>query len=477
MNYPSPSKLWEMSPDDFNNWRRENDLKSLFDCFQKTLPHFDEWLTENNLTINIILETDNPGQFFYWNNDVYFTKTTKKDDISYYFIPVYNQRHDKRIQKIEPTSNEEYVEKRFKFTPYIAWVKKKHKIDKPINGKYSGQLETFRYVLGSAADVPESCVWYIAPGFPVLKLGGIKIAGFYMFRDRNLDFANLDFLEVDGKYSLASEQNIFYSHCTNILSINSEANFINFYQCAFRNLRVVNSRFYRTNFYRCDIFKAYFETSSISNLIIDDCSSNNFSFNRVEADNIDYVPPKKEYHQSIIGTYGTVADNYKRFRILYQSNGLRQEASISYYKERLYEMKYNWGTLGLINSFYDLWQVNHDYGLSSVKYNFQKLTKIILDIISYVLWGFGERPLRILSSSLFFLIAYSWIYYFSDHCKLNHNILNSCYFSVVTFTTLGYGDITPLDNDSYKLIVGSEALIGAFCMGLLVAGFANKSRY
>lgn len=477
MSYPKPSELWDMSPDDFNKWRRENDLKRLFDCFQKTLPHFDEWLQANNLTIDFILGTDNPGQFFHWDKDTYCVKTTKEDYVTYFFVPVYNERHDKRIQKTKLLDTDKEKSERFKFKPYFAWVKEKHKIDKPIKTKWSGDLETFRYTTGTAPDVPEMCSWTIAGGGTVLKLGGVKIDGWFKFNNRNLDFTNLDFLEIDGKESWNREIQIFYSHCVNISTNNVVANFTKFYQCSFGNLKATNSRFYGIEFHRCDIFKAYFENSNISNMIIEDCSANSFSFNRVEVENIDYTPPTKEYHCGVVMTYETVSDNYKRFRILYQANGLRREASEAYYKERLYEMRYNWGSLDLLESFSYLWKRNIDYGLSSIKYNFQKLIKSISDSVSYLIWGFGERPLRIVSSSFLVLTTYALIYFFSNIDKLHHDIVNSYYLSIVTFTTLGFGDITPMSNNSYKLIVGSEALIGAFCMGLLVAGYANKSRY
>ena len=76
------------------------------------------------------------------------------------------------------------------------------------------------------------------------------------------------------------------------------------------------------------------------NFIVEDCSANRFSFNRVEVDNFIYLPPQKEWHTGIVGTYETVAENYKRFRVLFQNNGHRKEAGEAYYKERLYEMKY-----------------------------------------------------------------------------------------------------------------------------------------
>jgi len=58
----------------------------------------------------------------------------------------------------------------------------------------------------------------------------------------------------------------------------------------------------------------------------------------------------------------------------------------------------------------------------------------------------------------------------------NTQLVRAVYFSLVTFTTLGYGDILPR-GDLMRLACGSEALIGAFTMGFVVAGFANRSRY
>lgn len=477
MSNPKPADLWNMSSVDFNKWRRENDLKHLFGCFQKTLPHFDDWLNKNNLTIDFILETDNPGHFFYWTTEVYCVKNIKDDYENFYFVPIQDERHEKQIEKNKNIVYEDVKLEYYKFTPYFFWVKQVHKIEKPVKTKYSGDMETFRYVVGTAPDVPEMCSWAIAPGITVLKLGGTKIDGWINLNDRNLDFTNLDFLEIEGKHSWNREVQIFYCHCANISIRNVVANFTKFYNCSFQNLKSEASRLYWVEFYHCDIFKAYFENSSISNMIIENCSANNFSFNRVEVENIYYTPPKKEFHSGLTHTYETVADNYKRFRILYQSNGLRQEASDAYYKERLYELKYSWRSSEFLKSFSYLWKKNIQYGIEAIKYNFKKVLKNVSDIVSYGIWGFGEKPIRIITTTVIILTTYTVVYYFSDIDKLRHDAINSFYLSIVTFTTLGFGDITPLGSNEYKLIVGSEALLGAFCMGLLVAGFANKSRY
>jgi hypothetical protein len=477
MSYPKPSELWAMSPLEFNKWRRENDLKKLFNCFQKALPHFDDWLVKNNLTIEFILETDNPGHFFHWKTDVYCVKNIKDGITGFYFVPVEDEKHEKQIQKNKEIIYDDVKLEYFKFTPYFIWVKNVHKLDKPIKTPYSGDIDTFRYIVGTAPDVPEMCSWTIAPGFTVLKLGGTKIDGWGNFVNRNLDFTNLDFLEIDGKHSWSREIQIFYCHCAEIIIKNAVANFTKFYNCSFQNLKSENSRLYWFEFHYCDIFKAYFENTSIANLVIENSSSNNFSFNRVEVENIIYTPPVTEYHSGIGHTYETIADNYKRFRILYQSNGLRQEASDAYYNERLYEFKFNWESSQFLKSFPYLWKKGIDYGIQAIQINFRKLMKNISDIISYSIWGFGEKPLRTIICSLVIILIYTSIYFMSTIDTIGGNLTNSFYLSTIMFSTLGFGDFIPFQTGSYKILLASEALIGVFTFGLFIAGYANKSKY
>jgi len=107
--------------------------------------------------------------------------------------------------------------------------------------------------------------------------------------------------------------------------------------------------------------------------------------------------------------------------------------------------------------------------------------KWLVSAVEFVLWGYGEKPSRILLAVLFFISTYAAAYYFSGWIDEKGNPFrldcwDSIYFSVVTFTTLGYGDITPKTH-LLKFLAGSEAILGAFSMGLIVAGFSNRSRY
>jgi glucose uptake protein GlcU len=103
------------------------------------------------------------------------------------------------------------------------------------------------------------------------------------------------------------------------------------------------------------------------------------------------------------------------------------------------------------------------------------LREQLLSYISWLTWGYGEKPFRIIFNSLCIILLFSGIYFFSSNQNLSNNSINSIYYSIITFTTLGYGDIVP-NTDGLKLVSAIEALIGAFSMGLIIAGYTTKVR-
>ena len=58
--------------------------------------------------------------------------------------------------------------------------------------------------------------------------------------------------------------------------------------------------------------------------------------------------------------------------------------------------------------------------------------------------------------------------------NVTRNFPDSFYFSLITFTTLGYGDFRPLEGWG-RILAGSEAFIGAFMMALFVYTFARRT--
>ncbi|RQW62388.1 ion channel [Vibrio viridaestus] len=99
--------------------------------------------------------------------------------------------------------------------------------------------------------------------------------------------------------------------------------------------------------------------------------------------------------------------------------------------------------------------------------------------------GYGEEPLRVVGFSMFLILSCACIYFALDTVPISQEwskdnlvafyaieFLNAMYFSVVTFTTLGYGDISPVG--IARFVAAAEAFLGSFMMALFVVVFVKK---
>ena len=118
-----------------------------------------------------------------------------------------------------------------------------------------------------------------------------------------------------------------------------------------------------------------------------------------------------------------------------------------------------------------------------MRFSYDWMLSKLVDLIS----GYGEKPKRVISFSIGLIVLYSFIYmifgvqegdqpigFYASH-SLSENIghwLGTLYYSVVTFTTLGYGDITPIGIS--RFFAALEAFTGSFAMALFVVIFVKK---
>jgi uncharacterized protein YjbI with pentapeptide repeats len=81
--------------------------------------------------------------------------------------------------------------------------------------------------------------------------------------------------------------------------------------------------------------------------------------------------------------------------------------------------------------------------------------------------------------SVFFALLFAGVFFFclgSDAFEIKHLEFSFCtmlYYSVVTLTTLGFGDVTPKTEEA-SILVMAEVIIGYIMLGLLISILANK---
>lgn len=117
------------------------------------------------------------------------------------------------------------------------------------------------------------------------------------------------------------------------------------------------------------------------------------------------------------------------------------------------------------------------------RFSIKRLLSKLVDIFC----GYGEAPLRIIALSMAIILLCAILYTFTglsyhdtvqaasselsfqENCTL---FFSALYYSVVTFTTLGYGDFTPVGIS--RAIAAIEAFTGSFTIALFVVVFVKK---
>lgn len=103
--------------------------------------------------------------------------------------------------------------------------------------------------------------------------------------------------------------------------------------------------------------------------------------------------------------------------------------------------------------------------------------KLVIDILIEKTTGYFTSPKHILITSAIVLLLFSllnYITYKSFGSKVNGNkVINSIYFSLVSFTTIGYGDMSH-SYDLMKLLSGLQGIIGTLLSAALITTITRR---
>ncbi|MCP5209081.1 MAG: pentapeptide repeat-containing protein [Hahellaceae bacterium] len=225
--------------------------------------------------------------------------------------------------------------------------------------------------------------------------------------------------------------------------------------------------FFNTNFSDSSLMKANFNGANLHCANFSNCNLLGTNFENTKLENVSW---DKELLQEKLA---------KRARTVKEKNDYYQQAEEVY--RHLRKVTESQGLFETAGVFFQREMVMRRYQMP--KYSFDRCISKMVDIFC----GYGEQPFRVIVFSMLAICLFATIYFFSGitesgeliryypHFSFYDNFINflrCSYFSVVTFTTLGYGDLAP--TGITRLFAASEAFIGSFTLALFVVVFVKK---
>ncbi|MCH8535317.1 MAG: potassium channel family protein [Flavobacteriaceae bacterium] len=428
---PNPDiiDLWKLSEKRFIEWRKIHDFPELLNHFEKSLLLFNEWKEYYGITNEVIINNGKispflKNEFDHKINILYLIEYSNDDETGTFIL---NNKIDEERELLgKKTIYKTIIE----FIPYLGWLEERNKTENilKINKRQAFKSDHER-------------VW-IHSDFELLKMGGIHppVNGFgILYRGKYLEFVNLCGLKLSGEIYFGEMGNLecSFSACDNWSATDLEMALLTLKNCTMDNFFLNNSRIQSWLFEDC-VVNGKFNNVQLSMIRI---IGGNFSpiFQGCFLEKTDIFYPTK----------GNNLYALQAFKKIYSEQGDEAKAAKYFIME---------------NDF--------------IK-NASTIPTYISKSVSKYYWGYGEQPYRIIFISIFIIIIFSVIYF----CNSNYIMVNvgidksltiwdSLYFSTTTFTTLGFGDLSPAGN--LRILTSIQAFLGLLNMGFLIAGYANK---
>lgn len=235
------------------------------------------------------------------------------------------------------------------------------------------------------------------------------------------------------------------------------------YDIDFSNLNFEKSKFCdfsKSKFYGCGFSKSILDQTILCKCLFSDCDLRDTRFGKTNLSNIAF--------KNCIVNSKTIFDR----KIILERN-----KSFEYAYESYIQLKNLFRNTG---HFLDSQKIYLREVYIRGKKEKKWIKKIILLGVAHVA-KVCHKPWQVFLWSLLIVSVFAGFYYLTGiGSRIHHdlvpdkNIFHCLYFSVVTFTTLGYGDLTPISGLS-KIFASIEAFLGPASLSLFMATLIKKS--
>jgi hypothetical protein len=432
-----PLDLWLLPQYPFNIWRRKYDYPRLIESIKRRRPDFLEWMADQGITDEYLLN-GYLSDFFEnkpldTNPSKHLIKVTYKGKVN--LQSWHNYDFKKQYGREDDPVQYEYI---IAYVSYYDWLwQNKHLRFSFINDLDRFNPNTDKEIVYVNTDVRMLKMGSMVP--PTNSLG-------IMLRGKKLEFVNASGLQLRGTILFGDMGNLEFNHSTvdNLKCDELDLSRLQFENCSVKNIQVRNS----------DLRGWLFVHTYLTGNVID----SKLSFFRIFGGLFNPTFTNTEIDDFEINAEKFIAelDFEKTYRTL-------SKAALESGNKPLAA---------------DLKILELDF-IRTKKTGMEKL----LMTINKEYWGYGQKPFQLIKISVLVILLLGLFYSFfpqnfsTSHADTNEcyftTLFNSMYFSVVTFTTLGYGDLSPIG--FLRFFAALEALFGAITLGFLVAGLTKNS--
>ncbi|MDM3082809.1 MULTISPECIES: potassium channel family protein [Citrobacter] len=428
----------------FNQMRRNEDYPSLYNLFSQELPRFDEWMADQNITKEMMFQ-HGLARFIISDVNIYLCLQQREHVLWEHGVMDFKQR-----------KKSGWIKNYAVYRPYFLWLRK-HVCDREyISARNGFRINTFKdnhhYFMGKV---------------PLRNIGGRGV------RNANLSGKLLDFVSLDNLVLESPHNNMpLYVYCSSAvrLRITGGVAFLKFKECSLSEIQINHNglvlehgSYQDLSFDRCQV-DLKLTSANMMHLNVSNC---NF---KVVCDFARFDSQCRfSYDRNNKYSYQSESEFYTEVTNLFSESNDYASAGENYYKKRralMLESLWPWGNFQ-----------NATFRMNKAEKKIFRLKTFFngfLDVFNFLCWGFGEKPSRSLAISFAVILLSSMVYYFNEQSS-THTLVEALYFSIVSFTTLGFGDITQ-KSSFLRLFSALESLCGLILMGLFLAGFASKTK-